>query len=154
MKIEVVHYSEPLKPHFKSLNLEWLNKYYTPTVADLLILDHPEDIVSKGGQVFFALGDGVVAGTCAVVLHQQNSYELIKMGVTAAFQGRGIANTLMQAVIEEAKKKGIKKITLETAASLKAAISLYKKTGFVQSSPEEVHPDFGRLTFKMELNLD
>ena len=103
MKIEVIHYSEELKPHFKSLNLEWLNKYYTPT---------------------------------------------------AAFQGRGIANTLMQAVIEEAKKKGIKKITLETAASLKAAISLYKKTGFVQSSPEEIHPDFGRLTFKMELNLD
>ena len=52
MEIKIVPYSEVYKSYFKSLNLEWLNKYFHPTDADIEILDHPERILAKGGQVF------------------------------------------------------------------------------------------------------
>lgn len=153
MQIEIVRYAEQYKPYFRSLNEEWLNKYFSITSADRKILENPEKILESGGQVLFALCDGVVAGTCAYIPHGEESYELIKMGVTERFQGRGIGYHLIREVIAEAKKTGMKKVLLETASSLHSAISLYKRAGFVQYSPEEVHPDFGRMTFKMSLEV-
>lgn len=154
MEIKIVPYSEVYKSYFKSLNLEWLNKYFHPTDADIEILDHPERILAKGGQVFFALHDEEVAGTCACIPHGKNSYELIKMGVSARFQGKGIGLKLIQAVVKEAKEHGKTEVMLETASSLKAAVSLYTKSGFTQVGPEEIHKDFGRKTFKMVMPLE
>ncbi|MBL0063990.1 MAG: GNAT family N-acetyltransferase [Bacteroidetes bacterium] len=153
MATEIVQYSEKFKGYFKSLNEEWLNKYYSITQADLEILENPERIIQEGGYVFFAVLDDVVVGTCAIVPHEVHSCELIKMGVRENYQGKGIGKLLLEKVIEQAREKGFRTMTLETASTLEVAVSLYKKIGFVQTSPEEKHPKFGRMTFKMEMKL-
>ena len=153
MATEIVQYSEKFNGYFKSLNVEWLNKYYSITAADLEILENPERIIQEGGYVFFAVLDDVVVGTCAIVPHEVHSCELIKMGVRENYQGKGIGKLLLEKVIEHAREKGFRTMTLETASTLEAAVSLYKKIGFVQTSPEEKHPKFGRMTFKMEMKL-
>lgn len=152
-KVQVVPYDPSLKSYFRSLNVEWLDHYYSVTQEDLDILDHPEKIIATGGSVFFAKTADGVLGTCALLKGDHDDFELIKMGVSPDARNMGIGSLLMEACISDAKRKNAKLITLETAVPLKAAIHLYKKYGFVQTSEEYTHPVFKRTTFKMELVL-
>ena len=150
---EIVFYESSLKPFFKSLNCEWLNKYFSVTEEDEKILSDPENIIGNGGCVIFARLKDKIVGTCALIKKSDHEYEIAKMGVTEEAQGMKVGLKLLDSIIEEAKIRKAKIISLETAKSLKAAISLYQKVGFVQTSEEETHPLFKRRTFRMELRL-
>ncbi len=153
MPIQIVEFKKELRDHFRELNEEWLNEYYFVTDSDIEILSNPEKIIADGGLIFFALEDEIVLGTVGLVKHENDSYEIIKMGVQKTAQNKGIGSLLMNACIETALKNMATKLTLETAVPLKAAIHLYKKFGFIQTSDEYTHPIFKRTTFTMELNL-
>ena len=63
--------------------MEWLEKYFTVEPIDKEILNSPgEEVIKKGGEVFFALLDNEVVGTCAVIKVGRKTYELTKMAVT------------------------------------------------------------------------
>jgi GNAT superfamily N-acetyltransferase len=151
--IEIIPYEPSLKSHFKTLNYEWLDKYFFVTNEDDKILSDPEKIIGDGGCVLFAKLNGEISGTCALIKESEEEYEIAKMGVTEKAQGNKVGYELMQAIVAEAKKRGAKIISLDTAKQLKAAIHLYKKFGFIQTNGEETHPLFGRITFRMELRL-
>ncbi len=151
--IQIIPYHPSLAPWFKKLNMEWLEHYYYVTEEDLLILDHPEKIIASGGEILFAKYKDEIIGTAALNKISDQVVELIKMGVSAHMQGFGAGKKLLDAIISLAVKMKFEKIILETATPLNAAISLYKKSGFIQTSGEELHPVFGRITFKMEKNL-
>lgn len=153
-KIEIIQYRESHASYFKEINLEWLNHFYSVTPEDLEILDNPEEIINSGGVILFAQYNHEIAGTAALLKVNSNVAELIKMGVSFKMQGKGIGSALMQSIISEATKMGVKSIVLETAHELHAAIYIYSKFGFRKTSEEEVHPRFGRKTFKMEKNLE
>lgn len=149
-EIEIIHYDPALASLFESINVEWLNEYFHVTPQDLEILRNPQRIINSGGIILFARVNESIFGTAALVKIDIETVELIKMGVSSKMKGMGIGKALLQAIIKEAKNMGAKKIILETAKPLVAAISLYQKEGFVQTSGEETHPLFGRTTFKME----
>jgi len=151
--IQILSFRPELAVWFKSINLEWLNHYFELTPNDLEILDHPDRLIRDGARILFISYNGEIAGTAALVRKNSTEVELIKMGVSFQYHGRGLGAKLMDAVIQHALEMGAQKIMLETASVLKAAVHLYKRAGFVQSGPEEVHPLFGRLTFKMEKAL-
>ena len=153
LKVEIISYLPHLAPWFKLINLEWLNQYYEVTQEDLEILESPERIIQSGGQILFALVDEQIVGTAALLRIDTDTVELIKMGVSSGMQGKGIGQALMEGIITASKNMYAKTIKLETATPLIAAISLYKKFGFVQTSGEEVHPVFKRITFKMKKKL-
>ena len=150
----IVYYEPTLKPLFKSLNHEWLDKYFTVTEEDDKILSDPEKIIRDGGCVIFASLQDEIVGTCALIKKTDSEYEIAKMGVTKRAQGRKVGQCLLNEIINEAKKRNAKIVSLETAISLKAAISLYEKFGFSRTSEEETHPLFNRKTFRMELKLN
>lgn len=154
MEVTITQFDSKYRNYFYSLNAEWLNTYYFVTDEDKLLLLHPEKIIAKGGEIFFALFKDVVLGTCALIPDGEKVYELIKMGVSPTAQGKGIGTMLMTSCIEFAKKKNAKLITLETAVPLKAAIHLYEKFGFIKTSEEYTHPVFNRVTFRMELKVE
>ncbi|KAG7093079.1 hypothetical protein E1B28_009367 [Marasmius oreades] len=56
--------------------------------------------------------------------------ELKRMFVSPAFRGHGIATKLMQALLEHARKHGLKHIYLQTTALNDKAVVMYKKTGW------------------------
>jgi len=151
--IEILFYDPSLKSYFKTLNYEWLNKYFFVTEEDDKILSEPEKIIDEGGCIIFAKFQGEICGTCALIKETEEEYEIAKMAVIEKAQGQGIGFCLLKAIIEEAKKRKARIISLETANPLKAAISLYKKFGFLQTTEEREHPLFGRKTFKMELEV-
>ena len=59
--------------------------------------------------------------------------DMMNVAVTAAYRRRGIAESLVQALVEELKAIGSHCLTLEVRASNTPAIGLYEKLGFQQT---------------------
>jgi ribosomal protein S18 acetylase RimI-like enzyme len=131
--VRIVGWSTDRQPDFYRLNAEWLRKYYTIEPFDHEVLSHPQrHIIDPGGTILFAqLGDEIV-GTCALMLDAPGVYELTKMGVTEKHQGLGLGRRLIEAAINEFKRRGAQTLFLETNSKLQPAIALYRSVGFEQ----------------------
>jgi GNAT superfamily N-acetyltransferase len=135
---------------FKSLNQEWIEKYFEIEAMDLYQLEHPEEtILAQGGEIFFVLENDKAVGTCAMVPHGQHDYELAKLAVSPEMRGKGYGDLLMTTVIDWSRKKGAKRITILSNTILEPAIALYKKHGF-KTVHLGTHPDYCRCNIEME----
>lgn len=151
--VKIIPFDGKYAADFARLNYQWIERYFVVEEHDREILDHPlEAIILPGGEVFFAISDGEAVGTCAMVRTNETLYELTKMAVAPASQGKGIANLLMRACIELARDMGADRIFLETNSKLPTAISLYRKFGFVDTA---LDPDsqYSRANVRMELAI-
>lgn len=153
MNVEILRYEKKYKNYFKKLNLEWLQKYFEVEPVDEKILSNPEKIIKNGGEIFFAKLNNIVVGTCALEKIDNETFELIKMGVTEKAQGKKIGELLSKSAVEFAKSQKAKRIILESNRKLIAALSLYKKLGFVEV-PDYVSSKYIRSNIKMILELD
>ena len=115
------------------------------------MLWNPELIVDDGGAILFARVDGEIVGTCALQ-RQDDKWEVTKMAVTEAYQGRQIGKKLLLATIERARAMGLSNLYLVTNSSLTPAVTLYRKTGFRVSHCGQ-HPKYERGDLTMELAL-
>lgn len=147
--IDIIPYTEELKEHIKTLNVEWLEKYFSVEPNDVISLSNPkEEILDKGGYIYYVTVDGAVAGTVSLLHITADEFELGKMAVSGNYQGLGLGNILMQHCIDEAVRLGIKKLILFSNTSLGPAIHLYRKYGFVEAAFEAGH--YMRSNIKME----
>lgn len=154
-KIEIVDYRPAYRKHFISLNREWIEEHFTMEESDEKILSDPNGkIIRKGGAILFALKDGETVGTCALVKHGEEQYELTKMAVAPRARGRGIGTKLARAAIERARASGARALYLHTSPKLAQAIHIYEKLGFrkTDDSPPG-SPEFKRRTMVMKRNL-
>lgn len=54
------------------------------------------------------------------------------MAILNEFRGKGIGTALLNQLLEEAKKKGIRKLSLSVDPQNRAAVHLYKRFGFIE----------------------
>jgi GNAT superfamily N-acetyltransferase len=152
-QVQIVPFQPGLAEAFARLNLEWIERDFEVEEPDRLVLSDCENaIVSRGGQIFFAIIDGEVVGTCAIVRQTANSYELAKMAVTPAAQGRGAGRLLAEAAIVFAETAGATRVTLLTNARLLPALRLYEKLGF-EHREMPADTEYARADVYMELRL-
>lgn len=150
----ILDYNGKLKNHFKELNEEWIQKYFELEKKDKEMLGNPDKhIIKKGGTILFAQYHHEIVGTCALIKYSNDRYELAKMAVTTSAQGKKIGEKLMLASIEKAKQLKAKKIFLVSNTKLYAALSLYKKMGFVTVPLTNRDAEYERVDIKMELVL-
>ena len=149
--ISVTEYDARYKSAFKSLNTEWIGKFFKVEGKDLEQLDHPEACVAEGGQIFFAIRNGEALGTCALYNLGEGRFELAKMGVTATAQGLGLGDLLMRAAETWACTQGAREIMLQSNTVLSPAISLYRKHGYVEVPMRET--DYQRANIEMVKKL-
>lgn len=150
----IVPYSETYKDAFRSLNEEWITKYFQMEEMDRVALHHPKEyILDKGGYIAVALINGEPVGVCALIPCQYDGYdfELSKMGVSPKAQGKGIGKLLGQHIIDKAKQLGAQKIFLESNRKLAPALSLYKKLGFKEMT--KISSPYARSDIQMELTI-
>lgn len=152
-EVEIISYSKSLAPSFKVLNMEWLEKYFSVEPIDHEILNNPYDkIIKPGGEVLFAVFQGEIVGTCALIDKENGRYELSKMAVTEKAQGLQIGKKLGLAIIDRARNMNAKVLFLESNSRLKPALSLYRKLGFVEMPrPDEMSSEYLRSDVYMEL---
>lgn len=152
-KVEIKEFSREYSKEFARLNYEWIEEYFEIETHDREILDNPDEyIIKKGGQIFFALKQGLVVGTVALIREPDNSFELAKMAVSPNVRGMKIGEKLMSACLEYTKKKGVKKVFLLSNTKLIPALSLYKKFGF-KEVPLDPNNLYKRTDIQMEINL-
>ena len=150
--VEILDYAPEFQPYFKSLNVEWIQKYFRIEPSDEAQLDHPEEhIIDKGGRIFFARYKGEIVGTVGVIKDSETLYELVKMAVSPKAQGLQIGKKLALHAIEQSRLMGGKKIWLESNTILTPAIELYKRVGFYKV---ELQPSpYARANIQMEREL-
>jgi ribosomal protein S18 acetylase RimI-like enzyme len=152
MAVEIIDYTPQYAADFRRLNHEWITKYFKLEAADNAALDNPQGyILDKGGYIFVAKYKGETVGVVALLKMQDGGYELGKMAVSPAAQGKSIGFLLGKHAIQKAKKLKATRVFLESNTILKPAISLYNKLGFQKiiggQSPYE------RSNIQMELVL-
>lgn len=154
-QIRIQHYSAKLKDHFKSLNYEWLTKFFLIEDSDKKTLSNPEGIIKNGGNIFFAQLDDEIVGTVTIMHHQSHVCELSKMAVTESYQGKQVGKKLLETAINFAKQKQYDKMILFSSTKLEKAVRLYESRGFIHSSNNEnILHNYQRCTIQMELILN
>lgn len=129
--IKIIEWEDKYAEQFKRLSLEWLEKYVSVEPADLEIINNPHrSILDKGGMIFFALCDGLIVGTVAMIRQNDGSFELAKLAVTEGYKGLKIGNLLMEKSLEFASQRKAITVFLYTNRRLLPAINLYEKFGF------------------------
>ena len=147
--IEIVNYTEETKEYVKTLNYEWLEKYFVVEPNDVIQLANPQgEIIDKGGLIYYVKHNGAIVGTVSLLKVEDSVYELGKMAVSEKAQGLGIGKIMMEHCFKVALEMGIAKLVLYSNTSLKPAIHLYEKYGFVEIPLEPGH--YGRANIKME----
>lgn len=148
----IITYFPQYRQHFIDLNTEWLTKYFVVEPHDDHVFNNIEEVIlSPGGQIFFCKYNNEIVATAAMQKIDEHSFELIKMAVTEAHQGKGFSNLLMEACIRFAKDKSTSKIIILSNRSLKAALHLYSKFGFTEVPLNPT--DYSRADIQMELVL-
>jgi len=155
--VEIIDFTPEYRDYFKSLNWDWIEKYFTVEPEDERILSNPEtEILDQGGRIFFARYRNEIVGTCALTKITDTNYEICKMGVQENLRGKQIGKKLMLRAIEVAKQLGATTMTLETNSKLQPAITLYRKVGFVlipQSERPGGPSHYTRTDMTMKLDL-
>ena len=78
------------------------------------------EIVAGGAGIYPT--EGLPEGVC----------ELVKMYLSPAFRGQGIARALLDKTLEFARQKGYRSVYLESMPELGRAVAVYEKMGFQQ----------------------
>jgi len=80
-------------PDFARLNRRWLESFGLIEEADGRYLDFPrESIIDTGGQIFFAVEEGVVLGTCAAIHHSGEVLTKTDLSRRSSPERRGIVS--------------------------------------------------------------
>ncbi|HEX4230861.1 MAG TPA: GNAT family N-acetyltransferase [Bryobacteraceae bacterium] len=140
---------------FRTLNEEWIARYFVIEKKDREILNDPESsILSKGGHIFMVHAGGDAVGCVALIPMGNGVYELSKMAVSPRFRALGIGRRLLLHAIKEAKAIGAESLFLGSNAKLENAVHLYESVGFRHVPPERIPPmEYTRANVFMEMRL-
>ena len=129
--MKVVPYSTKFKNIFVEMNLKWISEMFTVEAEDIFILENVEKLIDKGAEIFFTLDDEEnVLSCCMLEPHDGGDWEIAKFASTGKVKGAG--SLCLQACIDSAKQKGIKKLLIVSNKKCAAAVHLYRKFNFTE----------------------
>lgn len=152
--VTIVRFRPELRDAFERLNRQWIEQYFSVEEPDRAVFGDPDGtILRPGGEIFFVLSDQMVVGTCAMVPHGTDAFELAKMAVDPAARGHGHGDRLIAAAIDFARERGAARIELLTNSMLVPALRLYEKHGFRRVPVSAREGNYARVDTKMVLEL-
>lgn len=152
-QLDILDYRAKYAADFKRISYAWLELYFGVEEVDRVLLEnHKAEIIDKGGAILFAQYEGKIVGTCALIKHSDDLFELAKMGVTTEYQGLKIGRKLAKAILEKAAILGAKKVFLESSGKLTAALALYERLGFEPDTELDIAP-FSRCNVQLSIQL-
>ena len=110
-----------------------------PAFASYLELQHYDQEVAHleqkygppGGTLYLARADGQDAGCIGLRRMDALRCEMKRLYVRPAFRGRGIAHTLVETILADARALGYRQMFLDTLPFLDTAIAMYHRFGFI-----------------------
>jgi len=150
--MEIFENNKDHLPDFISLNEEWISKYFQIEDVDTELSKNPHIVIDEGGYIFSLVDGNKVVGVCALFCDGNGVFELARMAVSPAHQGKGFGGKLIEACLAKLVKIVAKRVYVVSNTKLGPAISLYKKYGFVTKF-KGVHPIYTRANIVMEMNV-
>lgn len=111
----------------------------------------PGEYAPPDGCILLAFVGERCAGCVALRKLEEGVCEMKHLHVRPQFRGLGIGKHLSVMVIDEARRRGYKKMRLDTAPSMKAALSIYEKLNFKLIPPYRFNPIDGALFLELRL---
>src|SRR6476646_1859833 len=112
----------------------------------------PGKYAAPEGRLLLAYSDDRLAGCIALRKLNSTSCEMKRLFLRNDFRGRGLGSALVQAIIDEAKGIGYKRMRLDTLPGrMDSAISLYRSFGFQEIAPYYDNPVEGALFMELIL---
>ena len=153
--MQIVDFEPRFADAFRTLNEAWVTRFFRLEPKDIEILGDPKgQIIDKGGYVLFVVEAGGAVGCVGLAPMADGGFEIVKMAVDEASQGRGYAKALLNACKERALSLGVSRLYLESGSTLIPALTLYKAFGF-KDLPSSRRPNspYARADVWMELIL-
>jgi GNAT superfamily N-acetyltransferase len=125
---------------------------HDPASTNELVAALPAPYEPPAGGLWVAYRDGAAAGCVALHALGATVGEIKRMYVEPAHRGHGVARSLLDRVIEEARWRKYDTLRLGTLATMHAAQKLYTSTGFRKIEPYRA-VEFGDTLF-YELSLE
>jgi putative acetyltransferase len=132
--IERADFSEPGLAAFLQDHLDDLEPLSPPEsrhALDLTALQAP------GVRLWVARSEDGIVGTAGLASLAADHEELKSMRTDPGFRGRGIGRRLVSVLVDDARSRGVARISLETGSGdfFAPARSLYASAGFVECGP-------------------
>src|SRR5450432_1682566 len=140
---------------FRTLNEEWITRYFALEAKDREILEDPENaILRRGGYIFMVYAGGAAIGCAALIPMGNDVYELSKMAISPRLRGLGIGRKLLEHVVAQARVMGARSLFLGSSTKLRNAVHLYESVGFRHVSSEQIpQMPYTRADIFMEIQL-
>ena len=131
-----------------SLALQLTRDYLRWLDMDLSFQDIDEELANFAGMYgapnglyLLAREAGKLAGGVGMRKLTPQICEMKRLFVYDGYQGRGVGTRLCSALIREAKRRGYRKMRLDTLGRMQPAIRLYENLGFKEIGPYRYNPD-------------
>jgi putative acetyltransferase len=108
---------------------------HDPASTAALVAALPAPYEPPAGGLWVAYQDGAAVGCVALHALDPTVGEIKRMYVDPAHRGRGVARSLLDRVIEEARLRNYDTLRLGTLATMHAAQTLYTSAGFREIEP-------------------
>ena len=149
MNLKIKEFAPPLAQQFADLNLAWLEKFFKVEPHDKDVLYNcEEEIIAKGGKIFFTELDEEIVGTFALLKLDEQTLELTKMAVDEKLRGKKIGQFMLKYFQQYVKEHPEFEYVLYSSRRLENAIYLYRKFGFQEVELEKNAP-YERADIKM-----
>ena len=112
----------------------------------------PGEYVPPHGRLLLAGDDGELAGCVALRKIGEDVCEMKRLFLREGVRGRGLGRHLIEAIIEEARQMGYRRMRLDTLPpKMNDAIVLYRSMGFNQIESYYDNPVPGAIFMELEL---
>ena len=103
------------------------------------------------GRLAMAILSGRAVACVAMRPLDANSYEMKRLFVRPSARGHGIAQTLLDWLVSEARSEGYSRMLADTLPRMEAALRLYKQFGFTRIEPYSPTPTPGAIYLQLKL---
>lgn len=108
------------------------NQEFIPALDERVNLEEYVEKIAKNADIFWIKNQEKVCGMCAIYFNIGIDAFITSINIRQEFQRKGCAQLLINRVINEAKRRDIKKIRLKVYQENSKAINFYDKVGFIK----------------------
>ncbi len=112
----------------------------------------PGKYAAPGGRILLAWDGDSAIGCVALRPVDDETAEMKRLFVRAAYRSHRLGRTLAERVCDEARQAGYRAICLDTLGTMTAAVKLYTSLGFAPIAPYVFNPIPGALFFGRALH--
>jgi GNAT superfamily N-acetyltransferase len=112
----------------------------------------PGPYAAPDGRLLIALCNGEPAGTAAFRRLNDASCEAKRLYVRPEYRGRGIGKSLLNELIEQARTCGYRTMYGDTLQSMRDALDMYRRYGFVEGPAYSEKPTPGAIYLRLDLS--